>query len=188
MLVLCAFLSFETINAFAALGTFFVTIFSAIYAYLQYKRYKEEQVVKLLGEYNQRYSTDNNIKTVVSWMLKIAIVDEKGEIKGADPDRSFFKPGIYEKEMFMRFFEELYLHIKNGSVEKRRACLLFSYYPIMFDKFKEFRLDILDYKSKKEQEKEGQNNQNSKYWIFYQMFVEDMNKEWEKYTKELPNK
>ena len=175
----------ENLNVIANCGTFMATCFAAFYGIKEYSIHKVEEKIKLLGEYNQRYSTDKNIKTVVSWMLKIAILNEKGDIVGANPDKTTHKPGIYEKEMFMRFFEELYLHIKNGSVEKRQACLLFSYYAIKFDEIENFRLDISDYKSKDELMNEELKDPFSKYWASYRMFIEDMRNEWEKYADEL---
>lgn len=164
------------------------TCFAALFAVNEYQNHKEEQRIGLLGEYNQRYSTDKNIQKVVRWMLKVAIVDESGEIVGANPDRSVCKPDVHEKEMFMRFFEELYLHIKTGSVDKRQACLFFSYYAIKFDEIKDYRLDISDYKSKTEIENEEVDFSTTKYWTSYRRFVDEMKKEWDAYLNETNNK
>lgn len=117
-------------------------------------------------------------------MLRVAILNDKGEIVGADPIRFYYNPGIHEKEMFMRFFEELYLHIDNKSLDKEQVCLLFSYYAIKFDEIKEFRLDITDYYSKVELEKRGKTDDKkdnyNKYWTNYRKFVDEMRKEWKK--------
>ena len=161
------------------------TCFAALFAVAEYQNHKKEQRIILLGKYNQRYSTDKNIQKVVRWMLKVAILNSEGDIVGADPYKSYSKPDIHEKEMFMRFFEELYLHIKNGGVEKRQACLFFSYYAIKFDEIKDYRLDISDYKSMEELENEKSEDQISKYWTSYRCFVEEMKIEWVKYTNEL---
>ena len=114
-------------------------------------------------------------------MLRVAILNDKGEIVGADPIRCYYNPGVHEKEMFMRFFEELYLHVGNKSLDKRQVCLLFSYYAIKFDEIKEFRLDITDYKSKEELEKGKKTNDekdNNIYWTNYRIFVNEMRDEW----------
>ena len=153
------------IGSYSELGAFIVAMVSAGYAFDQYQNYKNVERTKLLCEYNQRYSSDRNIHDVVSWMLRVAIVNDKGDIVGADPLRCFCKPGIHEKEMFMRFFEELYLHVDNKSIEKKKACLLFSYYAIKFDEIKEFRLEITDYNSKE-------------YCVNYHKFVNEMKEEW----------
>ena len=115
----------EYLAAIVSCGTFMATCFAALFAVNEYQNHKEEQRIGLLGEYNQRYSTDKNIQKVVRWMLKVAIVDESGEIVGANPDRSVCKPDVHEKEMFMRFFEELYLHIKTGIIRKEQTRLSF---------------------------------------------------------------
>lgn len=169
------------INYLAALGNlgvFCATLCATLYAIKQYNDHKKEHRIKLLGEYNQRYSSDRNIEKVTKWMLKVAIVDNNGEITGANPDRDYCKPGIYEKEMFMRFFEELYLHIKEGHIDKMNAFRLFAYYAILFDRHKNFRLDITDYKSKDELSNSNLDEENKKkfelLWSGYRDFVEKM--------------
>ena len=121
-------------------------------------------------------------------MLKVAILDEHGNIVGADPLRLFCKPGVNEKEMFMRFFEELYLHINNNSIDKKQACLLFSYYAIKFDEYRDFRLDITDYKSENELKVEENGNERNidykLYWINFRKFVNEMKEEWKNIEKQ----
>lgn len=179
----------EYLTAIANCGVFLATCFTALYAVVEYQNHKKEHRIKLLGEYNQRYSTDRNIQKVITWMLKVAIVDNKGDIVGADPNKYFYKPDINTKEMFMRFFEELYLHVNNNSIDKRQACQLFSFYAIKFDEIKEFRLDITDYRSKKELIEEERNSEETKdeqtliYWINFREYVEEMKNEWKKITR-----
>ena len=80
--------------------------------------------------------------------------------------------------MFMRFFEELYLHIKEGHIDKMDAFRLFAYYAIAFDKYKDFRLDITDYKSKDELSNSNIEGENEKkyeiLWSGYRDFIEMM--------------
>ena len=182
------------LSAIANIGVFFATLFATLYAVVQYHNHKKEHRINLLGEYNHRYATDKNVQEVISWMLKIAIVNNNGEIVNAEPCRCLSKPGIHEKEMFMRFFEELYLHIENGSIDKRQACKLFSYYAIKFDEIKEYREDITDYKSKKELENEKKKRNEEEgiadamiYWSNYRKFVDEMRMEWCEIKKSIKN-
>lgn len=179
----------DNLSAIADVGIFIATLFATLYAVVQYHYHKKEHRINLLGEYNKRYATDKNIQEVITWMLKVAIVNDDGEIVNAEPYRCYCKPSIHEKEMFMRFFEELYLHIENGSMDKRQVCKLFSYYAIKFDEIKEFRLDITDYKSKEELENEEKDKEEEgiaytkKYWTNYRKFVNEMKIEWQEINK-----
>ena len=187
MLLWGAVISYETLQALASTGSFLVALFGGIYAYKQYENHKDEERIKLLCGYNERYSKDKNIEDVVTWMLNIAEVDTKGNVIGANPYiAAFNEPGIHKKEMFMRFFEELYLHIESGKIDKTKACLLFSYYAIEYDKHFGFRMDITDYKTDaelKEMTDIEEKNRMSLYWINFRKFVCEMNLEWEKLKK-----
>ena len=85
-------------------GLFLTAVLSACYTYRQYKKHLEEERTKLLCEYNQRYSADKNVRCVVKWMLNVAEI-QNGDINGVK-DNITKDIGIYEKEMFMRFFEK----------------------------------------------------------------------------------
>lgn len=174
------------LSTIANVGVFSATLYAALYAVLEFDNHKKENRVKLLGEYNQRFSSDVNIRHVITWMLRVAIIDNQGEIIGADLN-GCYNPGIYKKEMFMRFFEELYLHIEKGNIDKRQACLLFSYYAIKYDEIKEFRLDITDYCSGEELVNVGINKEKDNcdlYWTNYRKFVNEMREEWKEIKKQ----
>lgn len=166
------------LSVIANVGIFLATIFATMYAVKEYLNKKREHHTKLLAKYNQRYSSDNNITSVVSWMLKVAIVDKDGKIVGANPYRCNYSPGVHKKEMFMRFFEELYLHIKDGNIKKEDAFSFFAYYAIIFEKYKDFRLDITDYKTKEElkEMQEGRLKREYTYlWSGFRKFIYEMN-------------
>ena len=122
-------------------------------------------------------------------MLKVAKLDNNGEIVGAHPNRILLiKPSINEKEMFMRFFEEVYLHIKEDNLDKESVFRLFAYYAIKSDGHPEFRLDITDYKNEKELNKikdEKVKKELSIRWSGFREFAKQMNNE---YKKQLNNK
>lgn len=171
------------LSAVVDCGAFLAASFATLYAVVEYHNHKKEHRIRLLGEYNHRYSTDKNVQKIVTWMLKVAIVDDDGEIIGADPSKCHCKPDVNAKEMFMRFFEELYLQIENKSIDEEQACQLFSYYAIKFDEIKEFRLDITDYQSGDELEK-GNDKKGKIYWAKYRNFVNEMRKVWIRLDKQ----
>lgn len=132
----------------------------AWYAKKEYNKHLEEERTKLLCDYNYRYSTDKNVECVIKWMLKIAITDKNGFITGVDRSIANTRPGIYEQEMFLRFFEELYQQIKNEKLDRQKVSNLFSYYALVFDKFEDYHLDITDY--------------NEDVWNDFRYFVKEM--------------
>ena len=127
------------------MGTLIVAGYSAWYAQKEYNKHMEEERTKLLCDYNHRYSTDKYIEYVIEWMLSIAIIGNDGSIIGVNRDIKNIPPSIHQKEMFLRFFEELYLQIKKDKLDKQEVFNLFGYYALIFDKYEEFRLDITDY-------------------------------------------
>lgn len=125
-------------------------------------------------------------------MLKVAKLDNNGEIVGAHPNSILInKPNIIEKEMFMRFFEEIYLHIKEDNLDKESVFRLFAYYALKFDEHPEFRLDITDYKNEKELNKvknEQVKKELSIRWFGFREFAKQMNDEYKKQLNKLNDK
>ena len=108
-------------------------------------------------------------------MLKVAQIDDKGSIIGVKSNEvTDTDPGIHEKEMFMRFFEELNKHINAQNIQKKDAYDLFAYYAIQFDEHEGFRKDITDYISLKEKKECGNNADYIDHWKNFRDFVEKM--------------
>lgn len=166
------------LSAISDIGLFMTTIVATIYAMMQYNEHKNAQRTNLLCEYNQRYSTDTNIKRVIEWILKVAITNEKGEVINVDIDKSYYKPGINTREMFMRFFEELQLQIDKGNLNANDVYNFFAYYAIIYDQFEDLHKDITDYtrwevvKSTKYGQEDKIINDN---WDLFSKFVAKMN-------------
>lgn len=168
----------EIVTAVATLASFFVALYATCYAKKQYERHLKEEHTKLLCEYNQRYSTDCNIRTMLEWMLKVSIQNEKGEIVGVNIERCTYNPGINTKEMFMRFFEELQLQIERKNLEAKEVSDLFAYYALKFDKFTEYHKDITDYTAKEEMDKmdEAKKDEVNENWKRFSNFIHKMHK------------
>ena len=140
----------DIITSASTAGTMLVATISACYAYHEYLQHQKNEKTQLLCHYNHRYSTDANIKAVVEWMLDNtpAITPSSsansGDINGClSPTKGFVS--LYQKEMFMRFFEELNIQIKEGNLDKQQVKDLFSYYAIKFGKIDGFRENVTDY-------------------------------------------
>lgn len=164
-------------NNFYHICIFVPTLFFGLFAIYEYENHKREVQVNLLCQYNQRYSTDCNIRTMLEWMLKVSISNDKGDIVGVDLSKSYFTPGVNTKELFMRFFEELYLQIEEGNLNAQDVYELFAYYAIKFDKHNEFHKEIVDYTSKEDVEKlpESERNEVNKNWKKFSKFIDKMN-------------
>lgn len=133
----------------SSFGDFLSGITSVIvvfYIIVQYESYLRDKKTTTLNEFNQRYITDKNVEKVVKWMLANALCDENGRIVGKDPKKNEGdEPSIYEKENFMRFFEELNILIEKGLLKEEDALRLFAYYALVFDEYPSFRENIKDY-------------------------------------------
>lgn len=149
------------LTSIISFGTLLVALFSALYVKKEYDKHIEEERTKLLCEYNHRYSVDKHIECVIEWMLQIAIMDESGNIIGVNRQIKNIPPNIHQKEMFMRFFEELQLQIEKRKLNKQDVKKLFSYYALVFDKIEEYHCDITDY--------------NKIEWETFRNFVKQMN-------------
>lgn len=175
-LIICSIISAEAVTAIATLLSFGVAAYAACYAKEQYLRHLEVEHTKLLCGYNQRYSTDCNIKAMLRWMLEVAVTDEKGEIINVDLTKCCYSPGINTKEMFMRFFEELYLQIEKGNLNANEVYDLFAYYALKFDEFDEYHEDITDYTAKEEVDKMDKDKMDAvnENWKRFSKFIQIM--------------
>lgn len=109
---------------------FLATVFSVILAYQQYVEYKEREKYDRLSRLNERYATDKNITSVIE-SIQACYNDND---KSFDVEQFRYNPGvskIHQREMFLRFFEELHYAIKVGSLNKEDVCYYFSYYAIV---------------------------------------------------------
>lgn len=151
--IIMSFSVFKDVD-FSALGDMLSGVAAAIavfYAIVQYKSYLEDRKTKTLNEFNQRYVSDESIEKVIRWMVANAKYDENGRIVGKDPEKNEGEmPSIYDKEMFMRFFEELNILINKGLLNEKDTLKMFAYYALVFDEYPSFREDIRDYDNKKQ--------------------------------------
>lgn len=110
---------------------FFVTALSVNHAYHQYSDYKERDKYDRLSRLNERYATDKNITSVIESILACYNDDDKCFDIEQFCSRRPRESEIHQREMFLRFFEELAYATKTSSLDKKDVCYYFSYYAIV---------------------------------------------------------
>lgn len=90
------------------------------YSLQEYKEYKRREKMETFSEYSARYSKDENIQKVVEYLIAYL---ENGNIEK-------YPISIYNKEMFLRFFEELQYQMDKDRIDKEDVEDFFVYYAV----------------------------------------------------------
>lgn len=104
-----------------------LALFTILISFLEYQNHKKKRGLELLSEYNKKYCENETFKSIIIDLIKF---DEKIKTKESfklgtsDDDLTI----LYERELFMRFFEELQFQIENGNLDKKQTKELFSWY------------------------------------------------------------
>ena len=136
--------------AYASLSAVIVSLVAFMLNYTESERKEKTDCNNILCHYSERYSTDANIKRVVSWMLRN--MNDNGSLKIDRYRTTIGEPNLYQKEMFMRFFEEVKVQMDNGKLSHKDVKRLFSYYALKFNDYHFFRKGIVDYKTSEDWE------------------------------------
>lgn len=99
-------------------------VFGFVIALCQYRKYVEQNKHAVMAEYNQRYNDDKNIEAVVKYLIRFL------ENKETENEKDSKALTIYQKEMFMRFFEELQLQVENNRIGEGKIEDFFAYYAV----------------------------------------------------------
>lgn len=116
-------------SALFALFTLAITFAALYYAKKEYSLHKKQTKADTLSRYNERYSTDDNIKDTVKELLSVAN-GKKIQTPNLEEDKT---PVIFRREMFLRFFEELQNAIDKDALDKEEVCYAFAYYAMVAD-------------------------------------------------------
>ena len=92
----------------------FMAIVAGIFSWIEIHSHKEKENNKLLSQLNKRYLENEDIQMVVRYLREI----------DADPKM----PRPYQTELFLRFFEELGLYMKNYNLPKNAVKNFFEFY------------------------------------------------------------
>lgn len=159
-MVICMCVNWEAWNAIATTIACVVAIAAALIAWYQYNSASEHQREstrsKILADYNWHYMQNRSIELVVKALI--------------DKDFEKHKVHVYDIELFLRFFEELYLliHSKNR-MKPEIAKSMFSYYAILaWDTNDLWQKLATSNKTTIDVER------NSEDWLLFRLFVNEM--------------
>lgn len=116
-----------------------LSLLSILWIIKEYYAYKRREEANVLSSFNQRYSTDKNIQAVVEYLMMYEDIRNKKGFTYPMPS-----PTPFQKELFLRFFEELQIAIENKSLPKDKAYDMFAHYALEADKELNFVADIKD--------------------------------------------
>lgn len=108
----------NSISAFIALLTLLLTFCTVVYAYKEFKKTQKDKRSEVFMQYNQRYEENPHIQKILKYCT---IRDNKNENK----------PTVHDKEMFLRFYEELWRMIKVKYISEDDVCEFFAYYFVL---------------------------------------------------------
>lgn len=129
------------------------------YAKREYDQNRKREKTSILCQYLQRFANEPYIKKVEDYILEVALLDKNQNIIGFDKNKKISSPpSIWDKEMFMHFFEEIQLLIEDDMIDKNLAIDLIGYYVGIYHRIEEFHADITDYNEER-------------YWKYYLKFV-----------------
>ena len=91
-----------------------MAVVAAVFSYAELQSHKEKENNKLLSQLNRRYIGSEDIQAVVKYLRDFEADDEK--------------PTSYQVELFLRFFEELGVYMRNDNLPKADVINFFNYY------------------------------------------------------------
>lgn len=91
-----------------------MAIVACAVSYYQYRKHKVQVNDKLLSQLNRRYVGNSDIQAVVKYLREI---DASNEV-----------PNAYQTELFLRFFEELGVYLRNDSLPVGDVKNFFNFY------------------------------------------------------------
>lgn len=109
----------DVVTCIATVAMAIIALIALVYSIMEYNSHKKREQSETLSKYNERYSNDENIKKVVTYLI----------CKMKCPDVPDYL-GTFEKEMFLRFFEELQYAINQKSLSEDIVYDLFAFYAI----------------------------------------------------------
>lgn len=96
-----------------------ITVIAAIWAIIEFLQHKKNKKCEILAHYHERYANDHHIDKVLHYYLRTK--DNKDGKKSDVPD-------VHDREMFLRFFEEIELMIQRNYIRKSDVKKLFIFY------------------------------------------------------------
>ena len=108
----------------------FATVIALIYAIKEYSSHKERAKYETYSKMNERYCSDPAIKKVLECLI-ISYYKNDFNIEKFKIISTIYNLSTNDRELFMRFFEELNYAIEKQAIEEEDACYYFGYYAII---------------------------------------------------------
>ena len=125
------------ISACAAIASALIAGFALCFAYKEYGLHKKREEADVVSKFNERYDTDERIAGVVKMLMKY--YEEKSKNSDGQTVKLILaEDNAFDRELFLRFFEEIEVSIESGSMSKDIACYMFAYYAILADSIPNF--------------------------------------------------
>lgn len=91
-----------------------MAVIAAVISLIGYWGHNVKEKNKLLSQLNKRYINNSDMQIVVKYLREI------------DPENE--EPTTYQLELFLRFFEELGVYLRNGNLSKKDANNFYNHY------------------------------------------------------------
>ena len=108
----------------------FATFLALLFAAYEYYLHKKNNQYGAYSKLNEKYCKNNSIQKVMVTM-KESYDGKSFCIASFSNNCGINQVNDYDKEMFLRFFEELNYAIKKKSIRKEEACYYFGYYAVV---------------------------------------------------------
>ena len=119
------------ISASMACFSFILALLSLTFVYNEYQKKQKYERNEVLMRYNERYEKSEHIQKVVEYYANLeASSPSKREIasKTEQNTQEAKTVSVNDREMFLRFYEELYHMIETGYLDKYLVVNYFGYY------------------------------------------------------------
>lgn len=150
--------NWNVVAALANVGSAIIALGTVCFAWSKFKKEnknnKEATRSRILADYNWHYIQNTSMRKVIKALL----------------DDDFSKVHVYDMEMFLRFYEELYLLIHSENrMKKEVAKYMFAYYAIEAWNKEVFWQKMSEMSGESVEALRSSNN-----WIMYRDFVFEM--------------
>lgn len=122
----------SVVNVIANIATACVAIAAYRYTIKQYRLHKEEEKAHAISLFNSRYANDDYISPVQIDIM--CIIDN---VLAGNNSAIEFKSSERDRELFLRFFEELQISIEKHRLNENEVYDMFSYYGVVASFVKE---------------------------------------------------
>ena len=129
------------ISAISSLVTALVACIALVISIIEYKNHLKREKAHTLSSFNERYANDKNIGCVTRPLTEY-LDDRKNEEEIENASRQFQDLGLYDIEMFMKFFEEVEHSIIAGALNQEEIRYMLSYYALAAAETKRFKDEI----------------------------------------------